>query len=101
MCCTPYNSAPFPLNGVWQAFRFDNTKGYAGNYTALYVEAATPVFAVGEYFDTNRDLLTSWIRESRERSSMFDFGMRYKLKDSIHQDDYSHMLEKFYGPMIW
>jgi hypothetical protein len=30
----------------------------------------------GEYFDTNKDLLTSWIRDSRKTSSLFDFGMR-------------------------
>jgi len=86
---------------AFDAFRFDNTKGYAANYTALYVEASTPLYAVGEYFDTNRDLLRTWITESRSKSSLFDFGMRYKLKDSIHQDDYQHMMDDFYGPMIW
>ena len=85
----------------FDAFRWDNTKGYAGNYTALYTEASAPLYAVSEYFDTNKDLLTNWIRDSRYSSSLFDFGMRYKLKDSIHQDDYSHMMETFYGPMIW
>ena len=60
----------------FDAFRFDNTKGYGARYTAEYVEATGPAFAVSEYFDTNKDLLTSWIRESRETSSMFDFGMR-------------------------
>eukprot|EP00802_Teleaulax_amphioxeia_P003256 Tamp_03259.p1 GENE.Tamp_03259~~Tamp_03259.p1 ORF type:complete len:626 (-),score=99.07 Tamp_03259:298-2175(-) len=85
----------------YDAFRFDNTKGYAGNYTAMYVKASSPVYSVGEYFDTNKDLLTSWINASEGKSSMFDFGMRYKLKDSIQQDNYEHMMEKFYGPMFW
>ena len=58
-------------------------------------------YSVGEYFDTNKDLLSKWIADSRKASSVFDFGMRYKLKDSIHQDNYEHMLDDFYGPMIW
>lgn len=85
----------------FDAFRFDNTKGYAGEYTALYVEATSPLYSVGEYFDTNKDLLSTWIKDSRKASSVFDFGMRYKLKDSIHQDNYEHMMDSFYGPMIW
>jgi len=85
----------------FDSFRFDNTKGYAANYTALYIEASSPFYSVGEYFDTNKDLLTNWIQESRAKSSLFDFGMRYKLKDSIHQDNYEHLMDDFYGPMIW
>ena len=38
-------------------------QGYAGNYTAQYVEATDPLYAVGEYFDTNKDLLSNWINE--------------------------------------
>mmetsp|Transcript_12155 Transcript_12155/g.29024 ORF Transcript_12155/g.29024 Transcript_12155/m.29024 type:complete len:539 (+) Transcript_12155:34-1650(+) len=85
----------------FDAFRFDNTKGYAASYTALYIEASKPLLSVGEYFDTNKDLLTSWVRGSRGNSRTFDFGMRYKLKDSVQQDDYSHLMDKFFGPMIW
>ena len=31
----------------FDAFRFDNTKGYAANFTAAYVEAAAPLYSVG------------------------------------------------------
>lgn len=31
----------------FQAFRFDNTKGYHAKYTAQYISASNPVFSVG------------------------------------------------------
>jgi len=35
--------------------------------------------AGAEYFDTNKDLLTGWMDDSQNRSSLFDFGLRYKV----------------------
>lgn len=58
------------------------------------------MFSVGEYFDTNRGLLTEWINASKGSSSIFDFGLRYKLKDSIAQDNFEHLTDEWFGPML-
>mmetsp|Transcript_799 Transcript_799/g.1721 ORF Transcript_799/g.1721 Transcript_799/m.1721 type:complete len:549 (-) Transcript_799:76-1722(-) len=85
----------------FQAFRFDNTKGYAGKFVAQYIDSTQPYLSVGEFFDTNRNLLESWIKDSQGKAKTFDFGLRYKLKDAIHQDEYSHLMDTFFGPMLW
>mmetsp|Transcript_46775 Transcript_46775/g.110328 ORF Transcript_46775/g.110328 Transcript_46775/m.110328 type:complete len:507 (-) Transcript_46775:78-1598(-) len=85
----------------FDAFRLDNTKGYAGSFAAQYLAATKPVMAVAEFFDTNKELLTGWLNHSEHRSSLFDFGLRYKLKDSVRTGNFEHLRDEFFGPMIW
>jgi alpha-amylase len=84
----------------FDAFRFDNTKGFSPEAVARYVAATRPAMSVGEYFDTNRDLLTAWLRRAGGGVAAFDFGLRYKLKDSVKADDYSPLRDAFFGPML-
>mmetsp|Transcript_1180 Transcript_1180/g.2811 ORF Transcript_1180/g.2811 Transcript_1180/m.2811 type:complete len:402 (+) Transcript_1180:264-1469(+) len=84
----------------FQAFRFDNTKGYAAHFTAQYIFASNPWMSVGEYFDTNRGLIEGWLKGAKMASKLFDFGLRYKLKDSIQGDDYTPLTDEWFGPMI-
>ena len=84
----------------FDAFRFDNTKGYAPEAVARYVAAARPALSVGEFFDTNRDLLTGWLRRAGGAVSTFDFGLRYKLKDAVAADDFSPLRDAHFGPML-
>lgn len=85
----------------FDAFRFDNTKGYAGHFTNMYIEATDPMYAVSEYYDSNRNLVSGWLESSSRASSVFDFGMRYKLKESVKHDDFSLLMDEWMGPMLW
>jgi len=85
----------------FEAFRFDNTKGYAGNFTNLYIQATDPLYTVSEFYDSNRNLVSSWLNSSGRSSAVFDFGLRYKLKESVKHDDYSLLMDEWMGPMLW
>lgn len=37
----------------YTSFRFDMVKGYSGSYIGSYVSASSPVFSVGEYWDSS------------------------------------------------
>ena len=49
----------------YAGFRFDETKGYAPGYTAMYDYATKPMFAVGEYWDGNADVLRWWLESTK------------------------------------
>lgn len=85
----------------FDAFRFDNTKGYAGKYTSQFIQATDPIYAVSEFYDSNRNLVSGWLESSSRSSTVFDFGLRYKLKESIKHDDFSLMMDEWMGPMLW
>ena len=34
-------------------------------------------------------------------STVFDFGMRYKLKEAVKHDDFSLLMDEWMGPMLW
>jgi len=85
----------------FDAFRFDNTKGYAGSYTNMYIEATDPLYTVSEFYDSNRGLVSSWLDSSSRSSQVFDFGLRYKLKESVKHDDFSLLMDEHMGPMLW
>ena len=48
----------------FDAFRFDNTKGYAGEFTRLYIDATDPLYTVSEFYDSNRHLISGWLESS-------------------------------------
>jgi len=85
----------------FDAFRFDNTKGYAGSFTNQYIQATDPVYTVSEFYDSNRHLVSSWLESSSRSSTVFDFGLRYKLKESVKHDDFSLLMDEWMGPMLW
>jgi alpha-amylase len=81
----------FLKNKGYTGFRFDMVKGYSASYVGNYLAASSPIFAVGEYWDSNVNLVSTWIDNTGSRSQAFDFPLRYTLKDAISKNNYASM----------
>jgi len=75
----------------FQGWRYDLTKGYAGQFIAEYNDATSPAFSVGEFYDGDRQKVTSWIDATGGKTTAFDFPTRYLLYESCMNDDYSRL----------
>ena len=64
----------------FDAFRFDNTKGYSGEFTSMYIHATDPVYSVSEFYDSNRALISGWL----------DSSGRYRCCDVTCRASYSN-----------
>ncbi len=73
----------------FQGWRYDLVKGYHGRFVAEYNDATNPVFSVGEYYDGDRQKVTSWIDTAGGKSTAFDFPTRYRLYEACVSDDFS------------
>lgn len=71
----------------YTGFRYDMVKGFAAYYVGLYNAAVNPKYSVGEYFDSNYDLVTSWIngtsRDGNIQSGAFDFCLKYAMNEAF------------------
>lgn len=45
-------------------------------------------FVVSEFYDGNPDVLGHYVHRTMRRSSVFDFGVRYNIKDIVHGNGY-------------
>lgn len=75
----------------YAGFRLDMVKGYGGQYTKIYNEYSKPEFSVGEYFDSNYDLVAAWIEATGKTSAAFDFPCKYQINkaftNGIHMNE--------------
>lgn len=83
----------FLLNDIGYAgFRYDMVKGYSASCTADYNTAAQPAFSVGECWDGS-GVIKAWIDGTKvgnvPTSSAFDFQFRYRVRDAIHQNNWT------------
>lgn len=71
-------------------WRFDYTKGY---HSWMVKEWMYQVggFGVGEYWDSNRNLLQNWVAGTDYQASTFDFNLYYTLRDMCLGDGYFDM----------
>ncbi len=76
----------------YRGWRYDMVKGLDPKYIAEYNYASKPTFAVGEYWDSNPNVLTGWIDQTKHKGqpdpalracSAFDFATQERLKDMI------------------
>ncbi len=77
-----------------QGFRLDYVKGMSTNFVNGWLNygAMAGKFAVGEYWDGNRDTVNYWVQTSlQNRASAFDFPLRYELKDMCQAGGYYDM----------
>ena len=87
-----YKSYLSTLKGLgFDSWRWDLTKGYPARYNGEYNASSSPYFSVGEYFDANISLLTSWVDASgntlsgtTNKSATFDFSTYYKLESAVN-----------------
>jgi alpha-amylase len=84
----------------FQGWRYDLTKGYAGQFIAEYNDATTPAFSVGEFYDGDRQRVTSWIDATGGKTTAFDFPTRYLLYDACLSDDYSRLHTMHNGRVV-
>jgi len=55
-----------------------------------YLDASTPYFSVGEYWDTLAKI-QAWISGSSGASAAFDFPFKYTLNACVASENYSNM----------
>lgn len=89
----------FLLNELgYSGFRYDETKGYDPYYTGMYDYAMKPMFAVGEYWDGNADVLRWWLeatkRNDQIQSATFDFCLKYRLNETFNNSNWSALSDK-------
>lgn len=78
----------------FDGWRYDMVKGYSPRHIQDYNEASSPAFSVGEYYDSNRQLITDWIDGTdnssgkANASSAFDFSTRFSLIAAVEGDRY-------------
>jgi len=66
----------------FDGWRFDYVKGFGGWVVKEWVDHVGG-FAVGEYWDGNRDLVNNWVNDSG--ASAFDFPLYYSMRDAFGQ----------------
>ena len=68
-------------------FRYDMVKGFAAQYVGKYNTTAKPQYSVGEYWDSNKTKVTTWLngtkQEGKIQSAAFDFPLKYKLNTAF------------------
>jgi alpha-amylase len=64
-----------------QGFRLDDAKGVSTDFLVPFLNhgALAGKFAVGEFFDGNVGLIQTWMGTVQNRSSAFDFPLRFML----------------------
>ena len=76
-------------------FRYDMTKGYAAQYTALYNQYAAPTYSVGEYWDGYLPNLKAWVDGTKVngvvQSAAFDFPFRYTIRDAVNNNRWTNL----------
>ncbi len=81
----------------FDGWRYDMVKGYPGRYVGLYDAASNPVFSVGEYYDSNRQLLADWVDSTdsasnkKNAATVFDFTTKFNLMQAIENERYELM----------
>jgi alpha-amylase len=72
------------LKGLgFQGWRYDEVRGYSGDFVRQYNEDSMPHLSVGEFWDGDRQNVVDWIDLTRGRSMAFDFPTRALLKEAI------------------
>ena len=84
-----------------QGYRLDDVKGISTDFLSPWLNygAMAGKYAVGEYFDTNRDNLNRWISNNsgqpgmQNRASAFDFSLRSSIKAMCSSGGYYDMTQ--------
>jgi len=78
----------------FDGWRYDMVKGYPAHYVGMYNKDSSPAFSVGEYYDTNRQLLADWADGTDNSpgkpnaSTVFDFTTRYSIVGAVESGRY-------------
>jgi alpha-amylase len=72
----------------FKGWRYDLVKGFNGKFVGEYNDATSPAFSVGEFFDGDRQKVTTWIDVTGGKCGAFDFPTRFRLYEACTSDDY-------------
>jgi len=72
-------------------WRYDQVRGYNGIHIGQYNDASKPVFSVGEFWDDDPQKVLSWVQETGEKSTAFDFPTRDALVGATLGQNYSRL----------
>lgn len=76
-------------------FRYDMVKGYAARYTGQYNATAKPQYSVGECWDSNKTVVTTWINGTQQggqiQSAAFDFPLKYVINTAFGSNAWSYL----------
>ena len=73
--------------------RFDVAKGFSASYFGDYASDAQNYFSVGEYLDGNYDLLNGWVNGTGNRSTAFDFSLKFNgLNNGLAKGDLTQLV---------
>lgn len=91
-----------------QGYRLDDVKGISTDflYPWLSYGAMANKFAVGEYYDSNKDTLNTWISNNigkpgmQNRASLFDFSLRDQIKAMCSGGGYYDMTQLDHAGLV-
>lgn len=77
----------------YDGWRFDVAKGFSASYFGDYASDAQNYFSVGEYLDGNYDLLNGWVNGTGNRSTAFDFALKFNgLNNGLAKGDLTKLV---------
>ena len=68
----------------FDGWRYDYCKGFSPYYVGLYNDATAPYISIGEYWDGNRQLVQNWVDGTAQKSTAFDFPLKYQLHTAVN-----------------
>ena len=94
-------------NVGFDSLRFDFSKGYDGKFAGEYIDACSPEFSVGEYWDTcqyggdgleynqdgHRQRTVNWIDRTGGISAAFDFTTKGVLQEAVGRNQYWRLVD--------
>ena len=72
----------------YAGWRYDEVKGYGGEFVASYNDASQPYLSVGEFWVEDRQQVVNWIDATRGKSMAFDFPTRTQLKAAVRDRNF-------------
>jgi len=81
----------------YAGWRFDMTKGFSASYVGEYCNASGAEYSVGEYWDGSWDALNTWIKGTGNKSTTFDFSLKYALNEAFAGNDMKKLVWTYNG----
>jgi len=81
----------------YTGWRFDMTKGFSASYIGEYCNAAGAEYSVGEYWDSSWNALNAWIKGTGNKSTTFDFSLKYALNEAFAGNNLTKLVWTYNG----
>lgn len=71
--------------------RWDQAKGFLPEYFLDYNNHASPVYAVGEYYDGFLGNNTKWLTATENKIPLYDFPLYFALRQSLNGNSFANL----------